>query len=192
MKKNLKLSGVFFGIAFAYLMFNLRYTMMAFSLNNLLLCIVLEFAAMLLFGAVTVKLFGKETALTSGEKGALTSLVVLYALFCAFNFDIHLSLTALNFSAFSESLANNTVLVWIAFLARFVPLFFGVYFACKPAEADQEVSIEFPDGMSPEDFEDAAVLDAINDQFDEAEEAAASKKVIDELNEQAAQETIDD
>lgn len=192
MRNNTKISGVFFALAFAYIAFNLRYVMMAVSFSNMLLSILIEFMAIVLFGVISVQLFAKADPLTASEKCRLIGTVALYAILCGITFDVQLSLTALNISGFSEALANNTALVWVAFLFKLVPLALGVLFACVNGNGQKEISLEFEDGMSPEAFDDAALLDAINDQFDAEEEAAASKKVIAEINEEAARETVDD
>lgn len=164
---NRRISAVFFTLFFAFLCLIFRMPMVQMSLTNSPMVIVVEFAALLIFGWVTVKAFASAEPFTCSQKAQLCAVSGLYLLINLAAIEMEQSLVAASLSTFNQALASNQVLCWVLFAAKFVLLGLALVFAFVE---EKQATVVFEEGAAPEELQSEEAIEALTEQLDEAEE----------------------
>lgn len=164
---NRTLAGVFFALAFGWLALCMRMALTSMGLANSPMQVAFEFAALFVFGWVTVKAFASPEPYTCSQKRQLCALVGVYLVVNLVAIDLEQQIVVVTLSGFNQSLAQNTALSWAVLAVKFVFLAAALYFAC--AEKKQ-ATVVFEEGAAPETLETEEAIERLTEQLDEAEE----------------------
>lgn len=163
---NRTISATLFALAFIWMALCMRMPLINMSLANSPAVVVMEFAALLVFGWVVVKAFASAKPFTCAQKRQLCALTAVYLVLNLAAVDMEQQIVAVTLSGFNQSLAQNTALCWAVLAVKFVFLAAALCFAC--AEKKQ-ATVVFDEGVDPAMLDTEEAMERLTERLDEVE-----------------------